>query len=202
MDTDAQLTKNFRLSEAPCWQKATELDAQKLQETAARVLQPIRNRFGRTKITSWKWWRSGCTPRTGSHAGGGTVDFVVANGKTLEAWEWGATNLLPTGYIGRWIYEPQTATQGEHIHVATRPDMVAHNGDATIQALKENPDGSYFLAREMTAGSFVNPYQLAPLVVSAKRAGLPWYVGLPLLFGLFVTDMAGQASGGWQFKRS
>lgn len=197
---DFQLSRNFRLSEAPCWTRATPANAAKLQETAARVLQPVRNVFGETIITSWMWWRQGCEPRTGSHAEGGTVDFVVP-GKTLAAWEWGNTNLMPSGYIGRWIYEPETATQGEHIHCAPRADMVAYNGDATIKSLKELSDGRTYVYREWTGGTYANPYELEGITAYAT-AGLPWWIWAGLYIGVLTTDFAGQATGGWGLRKT
>lgn len=167
-----QLARNFWLSEAPCWWMASEADVAKLQETVARVLQPIRNRFGETVITSWKWWRHGCEPRTGSHAQGGTVDFITTQTPLKEVWDWGNTQLMPAGYIGRWIYEPETANQGEHIHMAPRADMVAAFGDPRIQSLQELPDGSTYVFRDYEAGTFVNPYRMEPLVVTAGRGWL------------------------------
>lgn len=190
---DRQLTRNFWLSEAPCWTHATEAQAGKLQETAARVLQPVRNVFGRTIITSWMFWRNGCTPRTGTHAQGGTIDFDVP-GKTEEVWEWGNTFLMPTGYIGRWIFEPETPNQGAHIHMAPRADMIAHNGDGRIQSLRELPDGDVFVFREWDGGTFVNPYQIPGITAyGTARAGMPTWAALGLLFALFTADMSWQA---------
>ena len=201
MATDFQLSRDFWLHEAPCWARATETDVAKLYETAARVLQPTRNKFGPVHLTSWMWWTDGCTPRTGSHSQGGTVDFVVAGGQTLAAWEWGNTYLMPSGYIGRWIYEPETALQGEHIHMSPRADMLAEYGDGRIQALKELPDGTHYVFQSWEAGTFTNPYRLDPLTGTA-RAGIPWWVGAGLLFALWSFDMSSQATGGWKLGRS
>ena len=199
---DFQLSRNFWLHEAPCWWNATEADAAKLQETAARVLQPIRNEFGPVLITSWKWWTDGCTPRTGSHSAGGTVDFVTPDADMEQVWEWGNTHLMPSGYVGRWIYEPNTATKGEHIHIAPRADMIQVFSDSTIKSLRELPNGSTYVYQEWTAGTFVNPYQLEPLVVTATAGGgwLLKFLGIGLLFGLFTVDMAGQSRGGIKLK--
>lgn len=198
MARDRQLTKDFRLSEAPCWELATEEQIRKLQETSARVLQPLRNVFGTTYITSWLWWANGCEPRTGVHKEGGTVDIVLP-GSTLEAWEWGNTYLMPTGYIGRWIYEPQTPRQGEHIHCAPRADMLAYNGDGRIQSLKELPNGEYWLAMEWAEGTYENPYELPPLEVVAE-AGLHPLLSLLGIFLLLTFDFSSQATGGWTLK--
>jgi hypothetical protein len=195
MGADYQLTRDFRLSEAPCWWLASPADIARLQETAARVAQPLRNTFGPVYITSWKWWREGCEPRDGVHELGGTIDLVVP-GRTREAWEWGNTHLMPTGFIGRWIYEPESSSEHEHIHVAPRQDMLEYNGDGRIQSLEKLRSGDYAVELEWQAGTAANPYQLEPLVVSA-RAGIPWWIGLPLLFTIFTVDMAGQAQGGW-----
>jgi hypothetical protein len=143
------------------------------------------------------WWRSGCVPRTGSHAQGGTVDFVTPDADMTEVFEWGSTYLLPSGYIGRWIYEPETAFQGEHIHMAPREDMLAYNGDGRIMALRELPSGDTYVYRELTEGSFADPYRLDPIVVTAE-AGLGKWFGLGLLLGLITFDVSGRAAGGWQ----
>jgi hypothetical protein len=198
MIRDIQLSRNFWLREAPCWTLADEGNVDALQETVARVLQPIRNQFGPTYITSWMRWSADCERRTGAHAMGGTVDFVVP-GKTLQAWEWGNTHLMPTGYIGRWIYEPKTDTQGEHIHMAPRRDMVALNGDGRIQSLKELPDGNTFVFREWDAGTYANPYQL-PGITAYATAGIPWWLAAGILFGLFTFDISSQAAGGWDLR--
>lgn len=202
MPSNVQLSRNFWLSGAPCWQKATEADVLKYQETVARVLQPVRNEFGITRVTSWKWWRTGCVPRTGSHAQGGTIDFSVeGQGNTLRAWEWGNTALMPAGYVGRWIYEPATASQGPHIHMAPRADMIAYNGDGRIQSLKELPDGTSYVFMEYDAGTFVNPYKLEGITAYAE-AGMPWWAALGLLLALWTFDLSAQSTGGWKLKRS
>ena len=194
--TDQQLAGHFWLHEAPCWHRATAEDIRKLQETVARVLEPIRKIFGPTIITSWKWWRDGCIPRTGSHAHGGTVDFVCPQADLFQVFEWGNVHLMPTGYIGRWIYEPDTPTQGEHIHMAPREDHLAATGDPSIQSLVEDAEGDYHLYASWDEGTFAQPYELDPLVVTAE-AGMGTWLGLGLLFGLLTIDFAGQASGGW-----
>lgn len=200
MPSDTQLSRDFWLHEAPCWDRATPGEVLQLQETTARVLQPVRNVFGTVIITSWIWWSSGCVRRTGAHGEGGTLDFVVP-GHTLEAWEWGNTHLMPSGYIGRWIYEPQTATQGEHIHVSPRADMLALNGDGRIQSLKELPDGGTYVFQEWVEGTYANPYQLDGITAYAE-AGLPWWVTLGLMFALVTLDFSGQATGGWKLRSS
>lgn len=154
MAADRQLSANFRLSEFPGWREASEHDVELLEETVARVLQPLRSAFGvRVRPTSWMRW-SDNTPRTGAHAHGGTVDFVVDQGRTAEAFEWGAQELIPSGYIGRWIYEPtrteaEGQAQGEHIHMAPRAAMVEQFADSRIQVLEERGEGDYFLHFEV-----------------------------------------------------
>lgn len=195
MPADIQLARNFWLRWVPCWAVATEQDVTKLQETTARVLQPLRNQFGAVYVTSWKWWSSGCEPRSGSHAQGGTVDLVIADGRTYEAWEWGNTYLMPSGYIGRWIYEPETASQGEHIHMAPRADMLAAFGDGRIQALKELPDGSTYVFQEWTAGTFINPYELEGITAhGTARADIPLWLAVGLLGLLWTGGFSLEAS--------
>lgn len=140
------LGSNFVLGEFPCWERATTDDVANLQRTVTWVLQPVRNRWGPVVPTSWKWWRSGCTPREGSHAQGGTVDFVTPEANMRAVFDWGVHTLLPQGYIGRWIYEPATEAQGEHIHVAPRADMVAAFGKGDIGAYVETGPGEYAYA--------------------------------------------------------
>lgn len=198
MPRDVQLSRDFWLHEAPCWEHASPADVAKLQESAARVLQPVREQFGETTIGSWKWWRFLCIPRIKTHAQGGTVDFTVSGGQTRAAWEWGNTHLMPSGYIGRWIYEParESPRQGEHIHMAPRADMIAHNGDSSIKSLEELPDGSTYVFQEWTAGTFVNPYRLEGLTVTA-RAGLPWWAAAGLLFLLWTGSFSIEATSPW-----
>jgi len=203
---DLQLSRDFWLHEAPCYQLATPEDVGHLQETTARVLQPARNVFGVIDLTSWKWWSAGCVPRTGTHSWGGTVDIQPRDADTREVFEWGATNLLPSGYIGRWIYEPEILDaqgkriQGEHIHVAPRADMVSHNGDSTIKALVETSDGSHYVYAQIDQGSFQAPYILEPLVGGARKGvNLLLVLGIPALVALLFG--AGR-SGEWTTRES
>lgn len=147
MALDRRLSRNFWLHEFTGWQNATEEQVRRLQETVSRVLQPIRSEFGTEVVpTSWIQWSSGAM-RTGSHAHGGAVDFVLPNNQTREAFEWGARYLVPAGYIGRWIYEPARSAaegtrQGEHVHMAPREAMVAL-GEPDVQVLVEKQEGEY-----------------------------------------------------------
>lgn len=151
MALDRQLSRDFWLNEFSGWENLSELEVAQARELVARVLQPVRSVFGvPVYVTSYGTWSDG-TPRTGAHAHG-AVDFVVANGFTRQAFEWLAQNVVPTGYVGRLIYEPQRSEsegqpQGEHIHLAPREAMVALNGDASIQVLEERAEGEYIMAR-------------------------------------------------------
>lgn len=177
MARDRQLTANFRVGEAPCYHRATEEQAGRLEETAARVLQPARNVFGPLEITSWTHW-SDCSPRSGAHSHGGTVDVVPLQADAREVWEWMAVHLVPSGYIGRLIYEPGRSDQGEHIHVAAREDMVAVFGDPRIQVLEEIAPGEYRLF-------FDDPGWAIPipgLTVTAGAPGLFGFLGALLAF--------------------
>jgi hypothetical protein len=156
MALDRQLSRDFRLSEFSGWEQATEAQVAQLSKTVARVLQPTRTQFGiPVTPTSWLRWSDG-SMRTGAHAQGGTVDYVVADGRTREAHEWAHRYLIPGGYIGRLIYEPTRAAvggsprQGEHVHMAPVADMVAVQGPergGTIQVLEETTEGEYRYAR-------------------------------------------------------
>lgn len=156
MATDRQLSRDFWLHEFSGWERATEPEVSQLQETVVRVLQPTRSHFGVELIpTSWLEWSDG-TPRTGAH-GYGAVDYVLADGRTREAFDWSHQYLVPAGYIGRLIYEPQRTAaegepQGEHIHMAPVRTMVAYNGDRTVEVLEEREEGHYVLARVAAAG--------------------------------------------------
>lgn len=146
-----RLSRNFTTeADFPEWDAPYVTDELRelAAETVARVLQPIRDRFGvPVRVTSWLTWSSG-ELRTGSHSAG-AIDFVVDDGKTREAFEWAARTLVPAGFVGRLIYEPArpaTATtprQGEHIHMAPRASMVEAFGDPAIQVLEEEAEGEY-----------------------------------------------------------
>lgn len=142
------LGPHFRLGEFPCWERATAADVAALQETVTRVLEPVRARWGPVVPTSWKWWRDGCRVREGAHGEGGTVDFVVPGARQRDVFDWGVRHLLPAGYVGRWIYEPATAAQGAHIHVAPVADMVAAfgPGKGDVGAFVETGPGEYSYA--------------------------------------------------------
>lgn len=148
---DRRLSRDFWLHEWPQWQRFTPQEVAQLEEITARVLQPLRTAFGVAVVPSSAFYWSDGEPRTGSHAHG-AVDFYLERGLTRDAWEWGKTNLMPAGYLGRWIYEPSRSgpgvenPQGEHIHAAPRSAMVAAFGDGRIQALEELEEGNYRLA--------------------------------------------------------
>lgn len=190
MAADVQLSRNFWLHEAPCYQLASEADVLTLQEITARVLQPIRNVWGPVWITSWMWWSDGCEPRTGSHAWG-AVDFVTPEADLFEVFEWGCVHLMPSGFIGRWIYEPRVTNeagevvQGEHIHCATRDAMLRAFGDGRIMALVEKEGGHYVYGMWGLngGGTFAAPIQIPGISVEVE-AGSSWLVGLGILGAL------------------
>ena len=187
---DTRLGLNFRLGEFPCWQKATAGDVARLADTVRHVLQPVRDRWGRVVVTSWKWWRAGCAPRTGSHAEGGTVDFVTPDASLRDVFAWGVHHLLPLGHVGRWIYEPRTATQGEHIHVASRADMLAQFGDGQALAFIERPAGGYDPVSPEGPGQFWDgdgPTSIPGLTVTVA-APPPWMSWV--LLGLIGGELA------------
>lgn len=151
MNADRQLSRDFWLHEFTGWRRASSGQVARLQEFVDRVLQPVRDRFGPTVPTSWVEWSDG-RPRTGSHREGGTADFVVPGADLRAVFEWGRSQLLPSGYLGRWIYEPERRdsegrkTQGEHIHGAARADMLAAFGVGDVGAFEETAEGVYAYA--------------------------------------------------------
>ncbi len=191
MAPDRQLSADFWLHEFPCYERANEADVAKLQETVSRVLQPVRTRWGRIVPTSWMWWSDGCDPRTGSHAGGGTIDFVTRDAELYDVFEWGQTHLLPTGYVGRWIYEPDRSApegvpQDEHIHMAPVQDMILHSDAAepgVPKALEETAEGEYALRASYPGrGTADEPFRLPGITATARAGG--GLIALLLLAGL------------------
>lgn len=184
MAADTQLGGNFWLHEFPGWQLATDADVERLRVSVARVLQPARARFGRLRPTSWMRWSNG-ELRTGAHAHGGTLDFVALDAPTRDVFEWGAEVLIPSGYIGRWIYEPEVpGVQGEHIHMAPVDAMVEQFGDSRIQVLEEVSPGRYELWFE-TWGTPGAPIALPGLEVTGAAPGLLGFAATVLfLMGL------------------
>lgn len=176
MAADRQLSRNFWLHEAAGWEDATERDVAELADTVARVLQPIRSAIGvPVRITSWQTWSSG-EARTGAHSHAGTVDFVVDDGRTREAFEWASSALTPAGYIGRLIYEPERSSsegepQGEHVHMAPRGAMLEVFGDPNIQVLEERSEGEYVFYRVATGLGLGALAALAGFFWLASRRG-------------------------------
>lgn len=178
MAADRKLSRDFWLREFPGWRRATEADVAALHETVIRVLQPIRDAMGvPVRPSSWMWWSDG-TPRTGSHTQPGTVDFVVDDGKTNEAFVWADRHLLPMGYIGRLIYEPERSAlegrpQGEHIHMAPRRAMIEAFPDSAdagrVQSYVEISEGEYELFRTAAAAGVGGLALLAGLLFLANR---------------------------------
>lgn len=190
MIADRQLSANFWLHEFPEWEKATEADVARLKSTVQQVLQPTRNRWGRVRPTSWRWW-SGGVPRDGAHRHGGTVDFVTLDAPMREVASWGVEALLPSGYIGRWIWEPErgetssTPAQGEHIHVAPVAAMAEVFGISDIGAFEETTEGTYV----PMAGPFWGPHTGAygdPIPLPGIVVAVPHNLGRWLLLGAAV----------------
>lgn len=174
MALDRQLSRDFWLHEFSGWADATEDQVAELQELVARVLQPTRNHFRvPVRPTSWLKWSNG-ELRTGAHAHG-AIDFVVDDGLTREAFEWIGGAIVPSGYVGRLIYEParaasgETKRQGEHIHLAPRAAMLAYNGDGSIQVLEEKAEGHYVFARVAATVGAAGALALGALVFLASR---------------------------------
>lgn len=137
MTDDAQLSTDFRLSSAPCWDRATVADALAFRWTALNILQPTADRWGPLAITSWRHWtRDNCRDaRTGDHGDGGTVDFVPRRASIARVANWMAANLR--GRYGSLINER------DHIHV-TRPGIGVRPG--TSEYLNEPTEGVYVAA--------------------------------------------------------
>lgn len=132
--TDAQLSPDFRLSSAPCWERATVADALAFRWTAINILQPTADAWGPLQITSWRHWtKDNCREaRTGDHADGGTVDFVPRRATVSRVASWMAANLR--GRYGSLINER------DHIHV-TRPGIGVAPG--VSEYLHEPTEGVY-----------------------------------------------------------
>lgn len=176
MALDRRLSRDFWLHEFTGWADASEAQVDELQETVVRVLQPTRDRFGvPVRPTSWLKWSNG-ERRTGAHAHG-AVDFVVDDGLTRDAFEWIAQHVVPSGYVGRLIYEPQRAAdpeagvtrQGEHVHLAPRAAMLAYNGDGRIEVLEEKEEGRYVFARVAAAAGAAGALILGAIFFLASR---------------------------------
>lgn len=220
MATDRQLSANFWLHEFPCYQKATEAQVGRLKETVQRVLQPFRNYIGRPVVpTSWMWWSSGCVPRVKSHnpgggLGGGTTDFDAPDLSDTDfrsAFSWGVTNLLPAGYLGRWILEPRMVdpdtgekVQGRHIHAAPRDDMLAANLPGDIGAFLETSPGSYIPAagagdHGATWGGHTGAYgDPIPLEGIVATVGFNWsrWLALGVVAGILLEERKGRRRTG------
>jgi hypothetical protein len=180
---DRQLSRNFWLSEFRGWEQATAAQVERLQETVDRVLQPIRDVFGRVVPSSWTRWSSG-EPRTGTHAEGGTVDFITLDADLEgDVFPWGRAELLPAGYLGRWIYEPDrsgptgTLVQRKHIHAAPRADMLEAFGIGDVAAFTESTEGVYLYAGgswDGVSGAYGDPIPLPGFIVSVDPNPLKW----------------------------
>lgn len=111
---DRQLTRSLRLSSWPCWQRATPDEVKWIEWAARNVWQPVIDRWGPLKISSWRYWvDSGCVqPRVGAHEHAGTAD-VVLSGDMQEVHRWMSQNIRDAEGFPMWgelIYER------DHIH--------------------------------------------------------------------------------------
>lgn len=160
-----RLGPNFTLGEFRGWETATVQQVEQLRELVTNVLQPIRDSFGRKVLpSSWIRWSSG-QPRTGAHATGGAVDFVV-DGVPSAVVFWRAYTLqLP---VGEFIDER------DHLH-ATNPGI-----GGTGQWLIEPVEGEYTTPGAITPGDPWRPptpwYELPGIDVEVSRfpAWLGW----------------------------
>lgn len=109
------------------------------------------------------------------------MDFTVPGANLRAVFEWGIVALLHHGYIGRWILEPATSSQGAHIHVAPVRDMVDAFGPAQSEILAlvevapdtyEVPPGGAPFGR---SGTLDRPIEIEGLEVTVEASGgLPW----------------------------
>jgi hypothetical protein len=130
MAADAQLSPDFWLHEWPCYELMTADQVAGALEATAAHLQPLRDRFGRIKVTSGHFWRFGCIPRAGAHAVPGTVDYVPLDAPLRDVFDYAVANLRPT--FGTLIFER------DHIH-RTAPGTQGRIG----WAFTEPTEGSY-----------------------------------------------------------
>lgn len=103
-----QLSKDFQLKEfeAVSHRKLTAAEIQKAQQHVGWILQPLRRRFGRIKLTSFV--RTGTNVGGGNHANGDGLDWVPLDATIDEVFEFMAMNM--TLAFGELIHERN------HIH--------------------------------------------------------------------------------------
>lgn len=130
MAADVQLGRDFFLREWPCYSLMTADQVAGALEAVETHLQPLRDRFGRIKVTSGHFWRFGCVPRTGPHAVPGTLDYVPLDAPIRDVFDWAVANLRPT--FGTLIFER------DHIH-RTAPGTQGRTG----WAFTEPTEGEY-----------------------------------------------------------
>ena len=157
---------NFSLHEFPGWENATEAQVGILELEAVRsFLQPVRDRWGVIRPSSWMRWRDG-RPRTGAHADPGTVDFVPAAASIPVVFQWIRSSGLPYGKL---------IDERDHIH-RTRPGTQG----ATQEAYVEYAEGSYASADVVEAGfpdgagTWGRPVELPGLSVSVAGPSRAW----------------------------
>jgi len=159
---------NFRLSEFPGWEKATEAEVKILELEAVRnFLQPVRDKWGIIRPSSWLRWSDGRL-RTGAHADPATVDFVPGQASIPDVFQWARSSGLPFGKL---------IDERDHIH-RTRPGVQG----AQQQAYVEYVEGSYAPANGAGfpggAGAWGSPIELPGLSVAVAGTRSPWIAWL------------------------
>lgn len=167
-----RLGPNFRLGEFSGWAASSGAQVENLRRLVTTVLQPIRDRFGPVRPTSWIRYNSR------AHETGGAADFVVDGVPTPVVFWWALGQQLP---IGEFIDERN------HIH-ATIPGV-----GGVGEWLIEPTEGEYVTPGDVSPGDPWRPstpwYELPGIDVEVPRFP-PWmgYVALGALLLLVVSS--------------
>lgn len=157
---DRQLSRDFWLSEfeRASVRELTLAEVQAAEWWAAQILQPLRRRYGRIRITSYIRETG-----SGTHKNGDAIDFVFldhdapARQATREAVEWLGT-FHPASF-GKAIHELHDPDEvRDHAHV-TRPGVQGAHGEVWV----EQPPGT----GERFAMGFAHPAVVVGLVMLA-----------------------------------
>ena len=164
-----RLAPNFTLGEFSGWWLAETEQLEKLQLLVDTILQPIRNRFGPVRVTSW------LRPGTAAHGTGGAVDFVPGAHPLPVVFQWARAQPLD---VGEFIDER------DHLH-ATLPGIGGRG-----QWLIEPVEGVYIAPGDPPGASWRPPtewYELPGIDVTVSR--FPgWVVAATALVVLLALD--------------